>query len=40
MSDGGVADRVMAAKGMDVGNPDLRGTVMERVSVVRKRLAP
>jgi len=40
MSDGDVADRVMAAKGMDVGNPDLRGTVMEMVSVVRKRPAP
>ena len=39
MTDGELVARVMAMKGLDQENPDLRRTVLERVRATRKRLA-
>ncbi len=38
MTDGELVARVMAMKGLDPDNPDLRRTVLERVKATRKRL--
>jgi len=38
MTDGELVARVMAMKGLDQDNPDLRRTVLERVRAARKRM--